>query len=121
MTEVQTTTAVYTVKGGDTLSGIGQRFGLPWQEIAKLNHISDPDFIEIGQKLKLPGHGYKSLVVKAGDNLTKISNALSKNVTKPADKKKLSVNELGRLNNIKNLNLIQVGETIVYPSVPGTP
>lgn len=121
MTDIQTTTAVYTVKSGDTLSGIGQRLGLPWQEIAKLNNIPDPDHIEVGQKLKLPGNRYKSLVVKSGDTLTSISNRLSKNVTKPEDKKKLSVNELGRLNNIKNLNMIQVGETIVYPKVPGTP
>ncbi|MEJ3750671.1 LysM domain-containing protein [Actinomycetes bacterium KLBMP 9797] len=61
------------------------------------------------------------MTVRAGDTLTAISEQLSKNVTNPADKKKLSVPELGRINNIKNLNLIHPGETIVYPNVSGTP
>lgn len=28
----------YTVKSGDTLSKIGARYGVPWQEIARANH-----------------------------------------------------------------------------------
>lgn len=121
MTQTQTTTPVYTVKNGDTLFDIGQRLSIPWQKIAEFNNLPDPDHIDVGQKLKLPGNKYKSLTVKAGDTLTAISERLSKNVTHPADKQKLSVNELGRINNIQNLNLIHVGETIVYPNVPGSP
>jgi LysM repeat protein len=71
--------------------------------------------------LKLPGNKFKSLTVKSGDTLTAISERLSKNVTNPADKKKLSVDALGQVNNIQNLNLIHPGETIIYPNVPGTP
>jgi LysM repeat protein len=32
----------YTVVSGDTLSEIGARFGVPYMEIAKLNHIETP-------------------------------------------------------------------------------
>lgn len=46
----------YEVVSGDTLSGIGKRFGKPWKEIYEANRdvISDPDLIQIGWKLKIP-------------------------------------------------------------------
>ena len=47
---------VYTVKSGDTLSEIGERFGVSYQKIAKLNHIENPDLIYPGQKFKIPNH-----------------------------------------------------------------
>jgi LysM repeat protein len=121
MTQTQTVTAVYTVKEGDTLFDIGQRLGIPWKKIAEFNHLENPDLIHPNQKLKLPGTDYKSYVVKQGDTLTAISERLSRNVKNPSDKAKLTVDELVRINNIANKNLIHVGETIVYPNVAGTP
>jgi len=44
---------VYTVKRGDTLSAIGNRFGVDWRRIASINQISNPNFIVPGQILKL--------------------------------------------------------------------
>ena len=44
---------VYTVKAGDTLSGIAAKFGTTYQKIAQLNGISDPNKIYVGQKLKI--------------------------------------------------------------------
>lgn len=41
----------YTVKSGDTLSGIAAKFGTTYQAIAAKNGISDPDLIYVGQKL----------------------------------------------------------------------
>ncbi|MDR0300622.1 MAG: LysM peptidoglycan-binding domain-containing protein [Streptococcaceae bacterium] len=43
----------YTVKQGDTLSGIGQKVKIPWQEIASKNGIKSPYTIYPNQKLKL--------------------------------------------------------------------
>jgi LysM repeat protein len=42
----------YTVKAGDTLSGIGAKLGIPWQTLADLNGIKAPYVITPGQKLK---------------------------------------------------------------------
>lgn len=47
---------VYTVKSGDTLSEIGEKFGVSYTKIAKLNHIENPDLIFPGQKFKIPNH-----------------------------------------------------------------
>ena len=44
----------YTVKSGDTLSAIGQHFGVSWQKIAKVNNIENPDLIFPGQTFVIP-------------------------------------------------------------------
>lgn len=45
----------YTVRGGDTLSGIAADYGTSWQQIFSLNRdqISDPDLIFPGQNLEI--------------------------------------------------------------------
>ena len=44
---------VYTVAPGDVLSGIGQRFGVSYMQIAQWINIKNPDIISIGQKLTI--------------------------------------------------------------------
>jgi predicted phage tail component-like protein len=43
----------YTVKSGDTLSEIAQKYHMSYMTLAKLNGIKDPDKIYVGQKLKV--------------------------------------------------------------------
>ena len=45
----------YTVVGGDTLSSIAARFGTTWSALAQLNGISNPNFIYVGQVLRVSG------------------------------------------------------------------
>jgi nucleoid-associated protein YgaU len=46
----------YEVVSGDSLSKIGQKYGVPWKEIYEANRdlIKDPDLIHPGWKLKIP-------------------------------------------------------------------
>ncbi|MFE8916886.1 peptidoglycan-binding protein [Streptomyces globisporus] len=44
----------YTVLAGDTLSGIGRKLKVDWEELAKLNGLKDPYPLVPGQKLKVP-------------------------------------------------------------------
>ncbi len=44
----------YTIKRGDTLSGVAGSFGITWQALAELNGISDPGRLRVGQVLQLP-------------------------------------------------------------------
>lgn len=49
---------VYTVKAGDTLSAIAQKYygnEMEYKKIAHYNNISNPDHIEVGQKIRIPG------------------------------------------------------------------
>ncbi|NNF53521.1 MAG: LysM peptidoglycan-binding domain-containing protein [Acidimicrobiales bacterium] len=45
----------YTVVSGDSLSRIGAKLGVSWQEIARQNNIASPYRIRVGQVLKVPG------------------------------------------------------------------
>lgn len=49
----ETNNITYTVKLGDTLSGIAQGYGTTYQAIAQKNGISDPDKIYPGQVLRI--------------------------------------------------------------------
>lgn len=43
----------YTVKSGDTLSGIAAKYGTSWQYLADINGIANPNLIYAGQVLKI--------------------------------------------------------------------
>lgn len=45
---------VYTVKSGDTLSGIAGKYGTNYQTLAEYNGISNPNLIYVGQEIKIP-------------------------------------------------------------------
>ncbi len=45
----------YTIASGDTLSKIATKYGISLDKLIKLNNISDPNIINVGQVLKIPG------------------------------------------------------------------
>lgn len=69
----------YTVKAGDTLSGIAAKHGTTWQTLQKLNNIQNPNLIYPGQILKICGgakpaqHAPVTYTVKPGDTLSDIA------------------------------------------------
>jgi len=44
----------YTVQQGDSLSSIAQQFGTTADELARINSITDPNSLSVGQKLQVP-------------------------------------------------------------------
>lgn len=50
----QKLTGTYTVKKGDTLASIAKRAGKTSQELAQANNISNPNRIQIGQRIVIP-------------------------------------------------------------------
>lgn len=49
-----TNNEVYVVKPGDTLYTIGLKYGKSYLDLAKYNNISNPRFIKVGDKIKIP-------------------------------------------------------------------
>lgn len=100
----------YTVQGGDTLSEIGEKLGVPWRTIAKENGlVGNPNNIQKGQKLTVPsknqngGGGNHSYTVKSGDTLSGIGQKLG-----------VDWHNLASINGIKNPNNIRAGEKLKY-------
>lgn len=94
----------HTVVRGDTLSGIGLRYGVAWQTIASENHIGIPYTIYPGQCVRVAGAGQAghSYVVRSGDTLWNI--ALAHGVS------------MGAIHGYRsgNPNVIYAGETLTW-------
>ena len=67
---------IYTVKSGDTLSGIVSKYGSNINAIASLQDIQNKDRISVGQKLYVPVGKTSSgtYTVKSGDTLSGIAS-----------------------------------------------
>lgn len=83
--------ATYTVKPGDTLSGIAGRHGSDWQTLARINGLADPDTLAVGQTLQLPERRAAQIhVVRPGDTLGGIARERGVSVTSLADANRLA-------------------------------
>ncbi|HFE7690924.1 TPA: LysM peptidoglycan-binding domain-containing protein [Legionella pneumophila] len=99
-----TTTSTYTVRYGDTLSGIANRYGTSISALASLNGISNPNWIYPGQVLKISGgSSTRTYTVRSGDTLSGIASRLG-----------TSWASLKAKNGIANANLIYPGQTLYY-------
>lgn len=77
----------YTIKSGDSVHGIADKFGIDEVTILKLNDISIPSMIRVGTVLNLP-------------NQDGIKVALSEGLDKVAEKYQFESDELLRLNSL---------------------
>lgn len=94
----------YIVQQGDTLSAIAQKYGTTYQELARINNISNPNYIQVGQVIKISNKNNitdRVYVVKVGDTLSKIAKIYN-----------TTVGDLVAKNNISNPNLILIGQKI---------
>jgi len=70
----------YLVQPGDTLGSIALQFGVDINELQSINQISDPNALDIGQRLTIPGlNGINGLLtsqtISFGDSLTTLTRA----------------------------------------------
>lgn len=114
-----TTEIKYTVRAGDTLWAIANKYGVTVQSIATLNNITFTNYIYVGQILRIPSTtpvpppppaSTTKYYVKAGDTLSAI-----------AAKYGVTLQALATENKITNVNLIYVGQVLVIPSSSPTP
>ena len=89
---------IYTVKKGDTLYSIAQKYNVSVDEIKNLNNLTSNQ-LNIGQQLKIPNNS-NIYVVKKGDTLYSIANKFD-----------MSVDELKRINNLTS-NTLSVGQIL---------
>lgn len=109
---INSSSVLYTVETGNTLSKIAQRYGTTVQELVNINNISNPNLIFPGQQIRVltnstvngnetRGTGSITYTVRRGDTLSQIAKAY--NVT---------VAHIVEINNIQNPSLIYPGEKL---------
>jgi len=97
-------TILYTVRPGDTLWTIAEKFNTSVNDIARYNGIAEPDEIFPTQRLRIPVTSPPSsrwYIVRPGDSLFRI-----------ADRFNTTIPELVRLNQLRDPNVIYVGQVM---------
>jgi LysM repeat protein len=116
-------TAPYTVKSGETLSEIADRFNTTTARLIQINRISDPDLVMSGTRLQVPVTAQRSApaapssaavnrnasehVVQSGENLSLI-----------AERYGTSVSRLVALNQLEDPELVTVGSRLKLRGTP---
>lgn len=108
-------TFYYTVKKGNTLSGIAKKYGTTVNSLVRLNGIKNPNLIYPNQKIKINTNSGSSsgenscgkilYTIKYGDTLSSL-----------ASKYQSSISDIVKVNNILNPNLIYAGKQIRIPT-----
>jgi murein DD-endopeptidase MepM/ murein hydrolase activator NlpD len=124
-TSVSDKFCVYTVEDGDTLSSIADKFGLEttedvanWELLVASNKpdiVSEDDFIQPGQKLRIPrGNGVLHLVLSA-ETLFEI-----------ADQYGVDLEDIMNENGMSDADVLKIGDELLIPNptrfaTPGAP
>lgn len=110
-------TATITVQRGDTLSRIALEYNTTVARLVELNNIANPNLIYAGQTLIVPSgetpsdtdgnstSGQTIYIVKAGDTLNQIATSFG-----------TTARAIAVENNIRNINLIYVGQRLIIPT-----
>ena len=93
----------YTMKKGDNLSTVAQKYGVSVSDIIKANNIKNPNKVNVGTKLVIPPKT-KKYTVQKGDTLTGIAKKFGTTVA-----------ALKSANNIKDTDKLYIGKVLVVP------
>ena len=106
----------HTAVSGDTLWGIARKYGTTVAKLVEINGIKNANLIHVGQVIRLEETaeaeapatdgttGARTHTVVSGDTLWGISRKYGTTIAK-----------LAKANNIKNVNLIHVGQVLTIP------
>lgn len=90
----------YTVKSGDNLYSIANRYGVSVKEIMNLNNLTS-NLLNVGQTLRIPTSETNTYIVKSGDNLYSIARRYN-----------TTVDAIKRKNNLVSNNL-SIGQSLI--------
>lgn len=96
---------IYVVNRGDTIWGIARRFGVPYQDILRVNEVKNSSKLAIGQTLVIPSRERPYRLIP-GDNLWAIGKKFG-----------VSPEEIMALNKISNPGSLYVGQVIRIPEM----
>lgn len=96
----------HVVRKNETLGGIAGKYGVSTAALQAVNGISNPNLLFVGKKLKIPPATIRQIeyTIKKGDSLGGIASRFG-----------VKSSDLIKLNQIKQPNLIKVGQKIKIP------
>lgn len=120
------TPETYTVKSGDSLGNIANRYHLQLDYLAALNGLSRTSSVRVGQRLKLTGDvptvetakadtKSSTKIVAAGKNTERYTVKSGESLNSIASRAGISVRELAEMNALKASANLQRGQNIVIP------
>ncbi len=123
---VQSASAAYTVRAGDTLSGIAARHDVSWQALAAANALTESSYLQIGQELAIPGAATEPLRLRqttgaTGGPVAPLPAARAYTVQRGdtifaiALRSDVDWQELLRVNNLREDSILQPGQTLQLP------
>ena len=101
--------ATVTVRSGETLSHIAARYDVSVDSLMRLNGINDPDHVEIGTRLKVPGQA-----AAAGPGRHRVSEG--ETLGEIAVRYEVSSRDLIALNGLRDADHVELGETLKLPT-----
>ena len=99
----------YTVRNGDTLTSIANRFDVSMMTVWWANHFTSKDSLKAGEDLVIPPVSGLVVTVKVGDTLESLAAA-----------NKIAVADIVAVNQLTDTNLV-VGQVLVLPGAKGAP
>ncbi len=123
----QQSTVIHPVRAGENLYMIADRYNVTVRQIMQANGLRNPNVIYVGQQLKIPGGAVEPTPAGAAAS-TSIPTPTSEaeqihvvargqTLVSIAQQYNVSLGELMRANNLRNANLIRVGQKLVIPAV----
>ncbi len=109
-TPTPVTGPVYVVQPGDTLAAIAYRFGLTVEELAQANGIADPNLLQPGQRLVIPGFE------EVSGELTTVTVGYGETLPSLSRRYGVPLDLLRRLNRVTAPDQIVVGQPLVIPA-----
>jgi murein DD-endopeptidase MepM/ murein hydrolase activator NlpD len=108
---------VYTVKAGDNLWNIAQRYGVSVEVIIEVNNLRDKDLLSLGQKLEIPAIGGGGSDSYQEREPTIITHTVVKGDTLWGISKRYDVtmSSIISTNNLKEISRLSIGQELKIP------
>jgi LysM repeat protein len=104
-----------TVKPGETLSDIAERHSVSMATLMKVNGISDPNHVEAGSRLTIPG-GAGGSGSRGGSAGGTVTVGQGETLSEIAERNGMSLKRLMQVNGISNADHVEVGQKLVVAS-----
>lgn len=103
----------YTVRRGDSLWKIANRYGVSVSQVTRWNGLSKKDILRPGRKLVVWPHGQRKVQAKADSGTTHYTVRRGDSLDRISRRFKVSVNDLVNWNALDKSKYLQPGQTLI--------